>query len=360
MNPSKKGKGPGNNGKTKSQLRQELAETQKALRNQETQSIECQEELLHTSNELRALERKLQEKVSLAEAQSEKLREIQEKNAELRKRLQATEEKAPIQLNEAKRKLQASEQERAQLEEKIRGLEKTMDSLKEAVVASEEREEALSHKVRTPKASFRIDLYPYQGHYQGRIVNLLSTEDRKLFADLDQEAIIKFISSRLPEMEEGVEKTEPAPVQKIPPATKVAEPPPKEVPEAKGTSGHVPRLEELKIIPVGAASPSNVLPHGQPFEVCINLNFEECLLPAEAPVEQTVKIYAKTMGGGPRQIVGEKRGLLTPPEESSVKMSAKALPAGTYRLEASLIFRGPTGVPVPSGSFLRGSLFHVC
>lgn len=356
MNSSKKRKGSRNNGKTKSQLQQELAQAHNTLRKQETELMAYQEELQQTRAALEPLE-ELQAELDSTKEQLRALWKIKEENEKLRKQLQTLEENALIQAEEAGRKLRDSENRNLELEGKIQELGKTIDSLQDKLAVSEEREETISEDIPSPKASYHIDLYPHQGHYQGRIEHLL-TKDKKVFTGLDQAAIFEFISRHLPQIERGAEKTKPTPVQLKPAVEKVEEPPLEKVLEAERMPGEV-RLSDLKVIPVGSDRPSTVLRHDQPFEVFITLDLTNIVLPSEGSVEQTVTIYAKPLGGGSHQIVGEARGILKSAEESSLKMEAKALPAGTYRLEASATFDLPTGAPVPFGSYLKGSLLYV-
>ena len=148
-----------NNKKTKLQLQEELSEVQDALKKQENEISECRGKLQQAQDELANL-KELQAKLNLSE--------------------------------DAERRLQVSETHEHQLAERILELEKVIEFLKGKFVDAEHWDKAISKDILSQKASYRIDLYRYQGQYQGKIEHIL-TKDKKAFTGLDGIAIIEFM-----------------------------------------------------------------------------------------------------------------------------------------------------------------------
>ena len=87
-------------------------------------------------------------------------------------------------------------------------LAQTEQAQEEEVI--EESEETASEDISASKATFRIDLYPRQGHYQGKIEHPL-TRDKQVLSGLDQKVIAEFISKHLPQPEEEEKLSSQAP-----------------------------------------------------------------------------------------------------------------------------------------------------
>jgi hypothetical protein len=117
-----------------------------------------------------------------------------------------------------------------------------------------------------------------------------------------------------------------------PPVTATAEPaPPRKTP---ARLGGVLSLQALEAAPPDAASPRSILRHDQPFNVRITLDLTEVVVSDNGPFDYTAAVYAKNLGGGPRQTVGEAHGTITPKDQPTITMEGKPLPRGIYRLEA--------------------------
>ncbi len=310
-----------NNKKTKPQLQEELSEVQDALKKQENEISECRGKLQQAQDELANL-KELQAKLNLAE--------------------------------DAERRLQVSETHEHQLAERILELEKVIEFLKGKFEAAEHWDKAISKDILSQKASYRIDLYRYQGQYQGKIEHIL-TKDKKAFTGLDGIAIIEFMSRHLPQVEHKVEKTEPHVAQPIPPGETV-----EDFIDSERISGPLQRLSDLRIIPFGADTPITTLSQNQIFEVHVNVDLTDVIMPEDESIEKTLTIYAKRLGG-PHEIIGEARSIPISSGKRTFKMIGKSLPVGAYRLEAFLTFNRPPGVSasLPNGFFLKGSILNV-
>lgn len=278
--------GKNNGRKTKAQLQEELDKTQEILNEYETRLAEYQKERQQVEAEIERLKEKLQE------YESEKVR------------LDQSEENIP-----------------------------------------EQSEEAVSEDIAAPKATFRIDLYPRQGHYQGRIEHLL-TKQKKPFTNLDQDIIMDFISSHLPQAEAvHVEEPEPAVVQ-----------PAEQAPSAEE---HVEEPEPLSEAMAGLAInvPGKIVPHDQPFQVQLTLDLTN-VAEHDIPLGYKASIYVKPLIGA-RQIVGEFDDTITSAEVVSIDTKARISQVGTYRLEAALTSSLAEGKPAPYTAFVENGLLQV-
>jgi prefoldin subunit 5 len=303
--------------KTKLQLQEELSEVQDALKKQENEISECRGKLQQAQDELAHL-KELQAKLNEAEG--------------------------------AERRLQVSETHEHQLAKRISDLEKVIEFLKSKFKAAEQWDKAISKHILSQKASYRIDLYRYQGQYQGKIEHIL-TKDKKAFTGLDGIAIIEFMSRHLPQ----VEKTEPHVAQPISPGAKV-----EDFVDSEHISGPLQRLSDLRVVPVGADTPITTLSQNQIFEVHVNVDLTDVIIPEDESIEKTLTIYAKRLGG-PHEIIGEARSIPISSGKRPFKMIGKSLPVGAYRLEAFLTFNRPPGVSasLPHSFFLKGSILNV-
>ncbi|MGD8461631.1 MAG: hypothetical protein PVH27_14845, partial [Desulfobacterales bacterium] len=255
---------------------------------------------------------------------------------------------------DAARRLQVSETHEHQLVERISELDKVIEFLKGKFEAAEHWDKAISKDILSQKSSYRIDLYRYQGQYQGKIEHIL-TKDKKAFTDLDGSAIIEFMSRYLPQVEHKVEKTEPHVAQSIPPGETV-----EDFIDAEHISGPLQLLSDLRIIPVGADTPTTTLSQTQIFEVHVNVDLTDVIIPEDESIEKTLTIYAKRLGG-PHEIIGLTRSIPISSGKRTFKMIGKSLSVGAYRLEAFLTFNRPPGVSasLPNSSFLKGSILNV-
>ena len=310
-----------NTKKTKLQLQEELGEAQDALKKQENALSECLGKLRQAQDELANL-KELHEKVKIAE--------------------------------DFERKLHVFETHEHQLAERISELDEIIEFLKGKFEAAEHWDKAISQDILSQKSSYRIDLYRYPGQYQGKIEHI-QTKDKKALTGLDGIAIIEFMSRHLPQIEDKVEKIEPHVTQPVPPGETV-----EDFINSERISGPLQRLSDLRIIPVGADTPITALSQNQIFEVHVNADLTDVIMPEDESIEKTLTVYAKRLGG-PYEIIGEVRSVPVSSGKRTFKMIGKSLSAGAYRLEAFLTFSRPPGVAasLPTGFFLKGSILNV-
>ncbi len=96
-------------------------------------------------------------------------------------------------------------------------------------------------------------------------------------------------------------------------------------------------LSELQTIPESLKSPSRVFNSNEAFDVRFSFALEEETKIEGAPLEFTTLISVKSLDSHQRQSLITNSGVVNPGEKYlSIKVPAKALPAGTYRLEAAL------------------------
>ena len=252
----------------KQELQQELEEIQNTLKNQEKKFEACEEELQNAKKELNRLE-EIQAKLNSTEEQLKKLEKIEERNKTLEVRMEKAEKKASDQVEKLGKKLQASEGKRTELQDKIKHLESNVDSLTDQLEAEQQYEKAISEAIPTSSASFRIDIYPYQGHYQGKIEHLLS-KDRRAFKNLDEKAIKDFISRHLPSLDEN--HKEAATGISSGAFTLVTDD--MEMSESEPMSAQMPELSEIKIIKPDAYEPCGILNKNESFNIVADLALE--------------------------------------------------------------------------------------
>lgn len=95
-------------------------------------------------------------------------------------------------------------------------------------------------------------------------------------------------------------------------------------------------LRELQIVSSGANGLRNVLHRGQPFDVRLSLDLTEVVAPSEVILGYTATIYARSLGDGSHQLVGEACGNFTPTDNLAITISGMAPPPGVYRLAAAI------------------------
>lgn len=148
---------------------------------------ELDKELSDTKNELEKDLAKLKQdntelgrQVKTLKKDNEKLtQKTKELNDSLKKekeRAQSKQKELESQINQLKKKLEEHERE----------------SQNESETQSSEREQ-----IEDTKSTFRIDIYPYQNKYLGKIEHTLS-KDKRTLSSLNSQEIINFISAHLP------------------------------------------------------------------------------------------------------------------------------------------------------------------
>lgn len=343
MNSSEKENQAKSDRKTRAQLQKLLSEAHDVLEEQEKELVTLRKELEKTKAKITELKEQQMEPASkqdeLSQARAElndmtqqmeqlkqeveKLKRIHEKDQEekevLKNRLQTAKEDDESEREEelAQTKVQAEG-----LKGKISDLEKKNKRLKEQIENLQKTEEAFPEDSGTGKAAFRIDLYPHEGHYQGK-VRLLGTKKKKAFSGLDGKAISDFMNEHLPQPEAPV--VAPEPVTSVPatPPVETQKPAFKTVSIRKFTLMREERMQKEKLIP-----------HDQIFQVALTVDPLESIVAENLPCPFKISVYAKRMGGGLRKTLGKTSGQITSAGEFTANVHCAPLPAGIYRFVA--------------------------
>jgi hypothetical protein len=317
MNPSEKKRAKKNDRRTKAQLLKELENAHNKLDRHEKKLTDCQKKLAKAESDISTWKEKSIEF---------ELMKIQ---------LESNQQKIEKYRHDPKRKNQENG--------------KAVAGLKKAIGAAEPSNSSMPGGISTAKATFRIDLYPRQGHFQGKIVHPLTKDDRVL-KGLDVDAIMEFISEHLPHQEE--EATEP---QKTPTKTKESPPVAEMEPEYSSTL----KLRDLKIIPAGASSPSNVLRSGQTFQVSLTLDPTEAVSEYGVSMAYKINIYTKRLGGGSRQMAGAVSGNIKSTDLFTAIVASAPLSSGAYKIEADASFNPSIGETEMTAVLQESNLIHV-
>lgn len=224
------------------------------------------------------------------------------------------------------------------LSERVQQMEVSMDNMKNSLQSGFEAKRVPPEDLSPSKASFRIDLYPRQGHYQGKIEHLGSTEgipSRSTFRDLDAKAITDFIAQRLP----------------------------RKAPTAETASADVGHSYGLEALPAGQVASESTMPPGQALPVIslesadrptsksiLNISaghsFEvQALLPptshaAPTDLRYAFSVYAQLLGAKVISVIGKALFKPSTDKETLLAITCAGLPKGMYRLR---------GTAIPSG-----------
>jgi hypothetical protein len=119
-----------------------------------------------------------------------------------------------------------------------------------------------------------------------------------------------------------------------------------------------PGLRTLTATSSRTSSPPNFLEQDEPFDVHLALDLTEMDMPHGHTFNYRATVYAKSVGGGSRQIIAEARGSSAVADTLEVKMAGTLLFMGLYRLEAAVtltLLSPKTDFSV----FLEGSLLQI-
>ena len=317
MNPLENKEAKKTDRRTKAQLKKELEGAHILLDQREKKLTDCQKKLEKAKADVSTWE--------------EKSIEFELMKVELEKYQQ-----------EVEKYRSALKKENQENEKMIAGLQKDLEAV-------EPSDKSIPGDIATAKATFRIDLYPRQGHFQGKIVHPLTRDDRVL-KGLDMDAIMEFISKHLPRQKEKI--TQPQIT-----ATQPEEPSP--VTESIAEYAGMLRLHDLKIIPAGASHPSNVLRHGQTFQVQLTFDPTGVMAEQDASMAYKINIYAKRLEGGSRQVTGAVSGNIKSTDIFTAIVASAPLSSGTYRIEADASVSPSIGDTEAAAVLKESNLIHV-
>ncbi len=113
---------------------------------------------------------------------------------------------------------------------------------------------------------------------------------------------------------------------------------PKVSTQAKPTQGGRVRLQGLELVTGEEEHSRNLLPFGQPFKLKFGLDLTGLTDRRDTKQDYTVRVYARSLEGQPRQLLGEIHGNVIPQEQEHVNLELEGveLVRGVYRIEATV------------------------
>lgn len=243
--------------------------------------------------------------------------ERKEKDA-LKKKLQEAEQEMDKHIKALEREKRENERQRLHYDGRIKELEQRAAASSPQLTNGED--------FSANKATFRIDLYPHQGQFQGKIEHML-THDKRAFSGVDHAAISAFIVSHLPALETKTEE-----LQKLLTLQGHEERTPQPQAVAHDAAATLAaHLHAMEIVLSGTSTRTNLVRDDQPFDVELKLEFTE----QQNPRHCDVALFAKRIEGGPRQNIGTTAHAIADASKFlPLHVKGLRLPRGTYRIEA--------------------------
>lgn len=281
-----------------------------------------------------------------------KLTDFQKKLAKAEADIAAWEQKSTelklikMQLENNQKKI---EKYRRDLKSEAKEKESAVMGLQKDIEAPEESKKAIPGGISTAKATFRIDIYPRQGHFQGKIVHPL-TKDYRILKGLDMNAILDFISEHLPRAEEQASYPQIS-------ATQLEEPIPAAEPQSE--SSGILKLRDINVFPAGASIASNVIKSGQTFQVNLTFDPTEALVEGGGSTAYKINVYAKRLESGSRQIAGAVSGNIKSADIFTATVASAPLSSGTYKIETDACLNPSNGRGEVTAVFKESDLIHV-
>lgn len=121
------------------------------------------------------------------------------------------------------------------------------------------------------------------------------------------------------------------------------------------------RLLEWKTLLPGSNQNLRNLPQNQKFEVCLTLELSESDIPAISLLDITGRLFAKKIGGGSRQMIGEFQSRVPYSPILNLSIDSNELSQGLYRLEAAIETKaaGTTSSSSEFTALIEGGLFQI-
>lgn len=123
----------------------------------------------------------------------------------------------------------------------------------------------------------------------------------------------------------------------------------------KDTLGDVLQVNELVMLPLGSNRPQHIARANEAFNVRVLLDLTEINATPSIPLNCTVTIWAKKLGEGECQIIGEQQSTFLPAEKIPCVAESTISSQGVYRLEA-LVTLTPEASPKSPSTPLRAWL----
>jgi hypothetical protein len=119
-------------------------------------------------------------------------------------------------------------------------------------------------------------------------------------------------------------------------------------------------LGGLEAVGAGLDRPGRILRHDQPFSARLTLDLRQVVAPLGNALPYTAAVYARALGGE-RRLLGETHAEVMPGDDIAITIAGLALPAGTYRLDASVALTPVADSPAATAltAFAEGSLIQV-
>jgi hypothetical protein len=132
-------------------------------------------------------------------------------------------------------------------------------------------------------------------------------------------------------------------------------------PATNGVLAGVPRIRTIEMVRLDDNLPSLLLACNQRFNVRLALDLSDVTALKEGPFDYSAIVQAKKLDGGERQVVGEMSGMINLTKSVTLDLEGRALPAGIYRLHATVTLGPPAESSTPrqylmakrEGCFLR-------
>lgn len=264
-----------------------------------------------------------------------KIDSIEEDGRTLKKLLADSENKLSDLIRQVDSETKAAGSRQTVISENVRQLEKQLEALQAKIELYKNHNMELPDAISASKASFRIDMYPHQGHYQGKIEHLLS-RTKKAFQGLDSKAMIDFISQFLPKLETA----DKAASGKTEPDTALADRREAETAQSPA-DGAVPGLKNLRVYQPGCITPSMFVFRDKVFKLSAVLKCNRMNISSADPLAYNIMIYAHSLENRTEHLLGEVDGHMSTASSSKIKLKSMIPYSGTYRLKAYASFFRP-------------------
>ncbi len=180
-----------------------------------------------------------------------------------------------------------------------------------------------------PSSSFKINIYPRQGHLQGKIEHPL-TRDKKAFSGMDDQTILQFISNHLPQSEVEVK------------------------------TSTMPQLVDFKTVPVETNIKSRIIKQGRPFQIKMKLDLSAIKIKTKGAILCTIDIYAKLLSDGDKMKIASVQKDISTIKILDLAITVDALSEGAYKLETFITSTTlPQKKPAPITGFYDNGMLYV-
>ena len=103
------------------------------------------------------------------------------------------------------------------------------------------------------------------------------------------------------------------------------------------------RLFDLAAMATDSGEPCHMQPEEKWFRVRLSVDLTGVKGPPYVLLDLVASVYAKGMGGGPRQLIGQAHDMIKLTDKVTMQIESLGLPSGVYRLEAGVTQSTPNG-----------------